>query len=152
MDMVTVIKDVNFRATVIKTIEQLEKAWATGKINKDTNINNTSAIGIVTTITIKEIKPDKPLIFTINHHLEMGTFKEWLQSIKYMLGGPMIFTHKNIGIEVCIPYGPDKPEKVGFSIEGANNKLWLNLIKEDTQVTAHREVIGEKEWEIFLNV
>lgn len=65
-----------------------------------------------------------------------------------MLEGPLNFV-KN-GIEVVVPWGAEKWDKAGFSIDGEAGRIWLPLLETDVHFNVHRDIFQGQEWEVFI--
>ncbi len=115
----------------------------------DQNIKSESPFGLRVDVNIEQIQPDKPLIYKYTYSLDTLKFKEWLAENKYLCEGPLAFTAK--GIQAVIPNGAAKWDKASFSIDDENgNQMYLNLLREEVVIHAHRDLFAGKEWEILI--
>jgi hypothetical protein len=67
----------------------------------------------------------------------------------HLLEGALSFV-KN-GVEFVVPYGAEKWDKSGFSIDdGEGQRIWLPLLQSDIHFNVHRDIFQGQEWEVFM--
>jgi len=64
--------------------------------------------------------------------------------------GPLSLSIK--GVDVVVPYGPDKLDKVSFSITQGETQLWLPLPAQRVVFRVHRDVVSKSEWICFYDI
>lgn len=111
-------------------------------------IKNETIYGLRVDVTIKEVKEDKPLIYTYTYMLNTLKFKEWLENMTYLLEGPLAFTAK--GIQVMIVGGAKKWDKSAFSISTEEGeKIFLPLKDQEVKFVVHRDLFSGQEWDVL---
>jgi len=112
-------------------------------------IKSETIYGLRVDVTIKEIKEDKPLIYTYTYILNTLKFKEWLENMAYLCEGPLAFTAR--GIQVMIVGGAEKWEKSAFSISTEDGeKIFLPLKNQEIQFVVHRDLFAGQEWDVLF--
>lgn len=111
-------------------------------------IKNETIYGLRVDVTIKEVKEDKPLIYTYTYMLNTLKFKEWLENMTYLLEGPLAFTAK--GIQVMVVGGAKKWDKSAFSISTEEGeKIFLPLKDQEVKFVVHRDLFSGQEWDVL---
>lgn len=116
-------------------------------------MSHTLPHGLRVDVKVEHKGDDKPMIFSFEYSLDQAKMKQWLTENPCLCEGPLSFVAK--GIEVAIPYGPDKLDKAGFAIDGGDDdddRCWLPLLQHPVTFRAHRNLFGGKEWECFYDV
>lgn len=112
-------------------------------------IKDETPYGLRMDIAIEQIKEDKPLIYTCTYMLNTLKFKEWLEGMAYLCGGPLAFT--GWGIQFMILGGAAKWDKTAFSIEDENGeKCFLKLAHEEVKFVVHRDLFAGEEWDVLI--
>jgi hypothetical protein len=121
----------------------------TGSLVTGQEIKNETVYGLRIDVTIDQIHPDKPIIYTYTYMLNTLKFREWLESMSYLLEGPLAFTAR--GIQVMIVGGAKKWDKSAFSINDEDGeKIFLPLLSQEVQFVVHRDLFAGQEWEVTL--
>ena len=103
------------------------------------------------TITVNlEANDDKPILFTFTYTLDQAALKRNLIANRHLCEGALSFVSK--GIEITVPYGPDKIDKAGFSIDDTHGeRIWLPLLERPVIFRVHRNLFGGVEWECYYD-
>ena len=142
------IADPVLRNVLISTAQNIEQMLKNGQINLTTPLGNTLPHGLRVEVSIEHKGDDKPMIFTFTYSLDQARMKQWLTENPYLCEGALSFVSR--GIEIVIPYGPDKLDKAGFAIDHTDGEQkWLPLLEHPIVFKAHRNLFGGQEWECF---
>lgn len=101
-------------------------------------------------VTLEQKAEGKPIIYLVTYEMDEEIFKAWLQAHLYLLDGPLMFLGK--GIEIAVPFGIEKYDKSGFSIDDVDSgeKIWFELLDRPALFRVHRDLISPSDWRCFI--
>lgn len=106
--------------------------------------------GLRIDVTVQQVAEDKPLLLKYIYRVDPLKFKQYLKEERSdMCQGMLVFEPS--GIRIMNIGGAEKWDKTAFSIDnGDSERIFLNLLFEDTIFHIHRELFIGKEWEILI--
>jgi hypothetical protein len=153
MRKTAIISDKRLRAKLIASAEYIENSLANGSMDENQNLQIETPYGLRITAVI-ETREGKPDIFYYTYSMNLDKLNQWAQSVKYLLEGPLIFM--GYGVEIFVPEGLENLNKtmVKFETRTLDQReipKWTNPFKESIVFRVHREIVNQKEWEIFYD-
>ena len=133
---VSIITDKLLRGVLIKAATYIEKLLKSSTITTDTPLKTETPYGLRIDTLIESRSENKPFIYTFEYQMDAIKFKKWLEENHEICEGMLSFIGK--GIEITVPFGPEKYDKSGFSIRGNNDDLiWLTLLEKPVRFRIH---------------
>ncbi len=143
------VADRRLRSVLTSVAENLERKLEAKTIDLQTPIMKMTEYGLKISVTLEQKAEGKPIIYMFTYKMDENIFKAWLKRHAYLLEGPLGFVSK--GIEIIIPFGIEKHDKTGFSIDDeSGDQIWFELLNEPALFRVHRDVISPKEWRCFI--
>lgn len=106
--------------------------------------------GLRIDVAIRQVAVDKPTLFEFTYRIDPLKFKQYLKEDRPdMTQGMLMFEPR--GVRILNIGGAEKWDKTAFSIDnGDSERIFLNLLFEDTVFHIHRDLFAGKEWEILM--
>ena len=144
--MMTQIADPQLRNVLISTAMNIEQMLKSGKITLSTPMAHSLPYGLRIEVAVEQKALDKPMLFTFRYSMDKQVFIQWMKENPYLTEGALSFNGK--GIEIVVPIGDKKAEKIGFSIDDRNGeRVWLPMFERPVTFHVHRDVFSGQEWD-----